>query len=99
MRPWNGATTKARDGGRYYDAMWRRALDALRAAPAPRRRVSVTSWNEWHEGTQIEPAVAARSRGGLTRGVKYTDYSPNGPDYYVKRTAHWVQQLRAMDLS
>jgi charged multivesicular body protein 5 len=35
----------------YYETAWRTAL----ASPA--RYVSVTSFNEWHEGTQIEPAI------------------------------------------
>ena len=99
VRPWNGQTTQPRAAGRYYDRMWARALDALRAAPgAPgaERRVSVTSWNEWHEGTQIEPAVAYRSRGGLTPGMQYEDYEPNGPEFYLARTAHWVGQLEEL---
>ena len=39
-----------RDGGRYFDAQWRSALD-MRAD-----WVAVTSWNEWWENTQIEPS-------------------------------------------
>ena len=43
---------RERRGGARYDAMWRRAI-AARADV-----VTVTSYNEWHEGTQIEPARA-----------------------------------------
>ena len=52
IRPWNAHNEKARDAGRYYDKMWDAAI---RAAPEV---VSITSWNEWGEGTQIEPARA-----------------------------------------
>jgi hypothetical protein len=41
---------KPRRDGATYDAMWQGAL----AAGAD--RVTITSYNEWHEGTQIEPA-------------------------------------------
>ena len=40
---------KRRDG-RFYDHMW---SSAIRARPDV---VTITSYNEWHEGTQIEPA-------------------------------------------
>ena len=36
--------------GLRYDTMWRAAMAAGADV------VSITSWNEWHEGTQIEPA-------------------------------------------
>ena len=51
IRPWNAAAARAREGG----ARYARALEAARAArPAA---VSVASFNEWGEGTQIEAAV------------------------------------------
>src|SRR6185437_15863665 len=48
------AVVKLRKRGQTYDAMWRAAL----ASGAD--DVTITSFNEWHEGTQIEPAVARR---------------------------------------
>ena len=95
VRPWNGQTTQPRAAGRYYDRMWARALDALRAAPgAPgaERRVSVTSWNEWHEGTQIEPAAAAFTpeRPGVTTYLAYPS-----PEFYLTKTAAWVEMFVA----
>jgi hypothetical protein len=48
---------KPRRDGDTYDAMWGSAL-AARAD-----RVTITSFNEWHEGTQIEPAAPAHRRG------------------------------------
>ena len=53
MRPWNGANSRGREAGAYYDRSWRAAIESGAA------RVAVTSFNEWHEGTQIEPAAAA----------------------------------------
>lgn len=43
---------KPRRDGATYDAMWQAAIQAGADA------VTITSYNEWHEGTQIEPAVA-----------------------------------------
>ena len=40
--------------GKYYDDMWRAAVDA-----AP-KVVAVTSYNEWGEGTQIEAAKSGQ---------------------------------------
>jgi glycoprotein endo-alpha-1,2-mannosidase len=48
IRPWNAHNTKGREGGRYYMGMQRIALEARPDA------LSVTSYNEWGEGTQIE---------------------------------------------
>merc|ERR1712083_224420 len=36
--------------------------------------VSITSFNEWHEGTQIEPSVAKQSKNGF----KYLDFEQEG---------------------
>ncbi|EGB09964.1 hypothetical protein AURANDRAFT_2525, partial [Aureococcus anophagefferens] len=81
VRPWNGANARSRDGGAYYDDEWRAAV----ASGA--RRVAVTSFNEWHEGTQIEAAVpAAPDRDGVPA---YADYAPGGADFYLARTAAW----------
>lgn len=41
IRPWNAHNTKARQGGKYYAAMCRAALEAKPDA------LSVTSYNEW----------------------------------------------------
>ena len=50
-----------RDGARY-DGMWRGALRAEADL------VTVTSYNEWHEGTQIEPARGRPERLRVVRG-------------------------------
>ncbi|GEM_PF-127990 len=84
IRPWNDANTRAREGGAYYDRMW---SAALRVRP---ELVGVTSFNEWHEGTQIERAVPK-----WTPGFTYQDYQPCAADYYLERTADWVRRLLA----
>lgn len=57
---------------------------AMRLRPHP-QMLSVTSFNEWHEGTQIEAAVP-RSSGKRS----YLDYGPTGPDTFLKRTRYWA---------
>ncbi|MDQ1255597.1 MAG: glycoprotein endo-alpha,2-mannosidase, partial [Candidatus Hydrogenedentes bacterium] len=69
IRPWNGVNRRGREDGAYYDREWQAALDVQPAI------VSITSWNEWHEGTQIEPAVPK-----TTLEYTYLDYAPNSPE-------------------
>ena len=103
IRPWNSGATRSREGGAYYQRMWRTAIDA------GARYVGVTSWNEWGEGTQIEPAepravdVAALAplgralpaplRAQLGARDVYEDYSPHGPDFYLELTAGFAAEL------
>ena len=77
---------KPRANGVTYDTMWRAAL----AAGAD--FVTITSYNEWGEGTQIEPAG---------HGSRYESYDGayglhgrTAERAYVKRTAYWTAQLR-----
>jgi glycoprotein endo-alpha-1,2-mannosidase len=52
--------------------------------------VSVTSFNEWHEGTQIEPAVTnKRSK----KGFRYMGYEQD--NWYLTKTNVWSERLRA----
>ena len=84
IRPWNTAHTKSRDDGEYYNRFWRAAIDATPPA------VTITSYNEWGEGTQIEPARSHTS----VNGSVYADYSPLPPDFYLQRTRAWVEEAR-----
>jgi glycoprotein endo-alpha-1,2-mannosidase len=52
-----------RRDGATYDAMW------LAAIGAGADRVTITSYNEWHEGTQIEPARAPAQRASAVSPV------------------------------
>jgi glycoprotein endo-alpha-1,2-mannosidase len=85
LRAVGDARVKPRRHGRTYDGMWRAAI----AAGAD--IVTVTSYNEWHEGTQIEPARARIGFGGYDgawglRGAA-AEYA------YVDRTAFWAQRF------
>lgn len=86
IRPWNGVNTRDREAGSYYDRMWSAALGI-----SP-ELVAITSFNEWHEGTQIEPAVPRQ-----IPGFTYLDYRPLADDAYLKRTAEWVDRLERPD--
>ena len=83
IRPWNDANTRSRETGAYYD---RAFAAALAASPD---FISITSFNEWHEGTQIEPAVPKR-----TEAFTYLDYEGLPPSYYLERTAYWVRRWK-----
>ncbi len=83
IRPWNGRNTREREDGAYYDRMWAAALEIEPGL------VGITSFNEWHEGTQIEPAQPKQ-----ISDFTYLDYRPLSADYYLQRTAHWVERLR-----
>jgi len=84
VRPWNGANARGRASGAYYDRSWTAALES------GAQRVAVTSFNEWHEGTQIESAAAAFTpeRAGV---AAYLDYP--SPDFYLARTAAWAAKF------
>ena len=84
IRPWNAENTRDRSNGEYYKNSWQVALEL-----SP-NIISVTSFNEWHEGTQIEKAVPK-----LTAKRTYLDYKPFGADYYLKLTKNFVNEFRA----
>jgi hypothetical protein len=81
---------KPRRRGQTYDSMWHAAL----AAGAD--RVTITSFNEWQEGTQIEPAVPLRL--GEYRYVSYDGawglHGAAAEDAYLTRTAFWANLFR-----
>ena len=77
VRPWNFQNTRNRINGKYYE----NALSAaLQAKP---HFISITSFNEWHEGTQIEMAVPRAGQ------APYLDYLPNRPAVYLEITRKW----------
>ncbi len=81
IRPWNNVNTRDRQNGAYYD----REFAAAIAVRPP--IIGITSFNEWHEGTQIEPAVPKQ-----IPDFKYLDYTPLAPEYYLDRTRYWVNR-------
>jgi hypothetical protein len=82
---------KPRRRGRTYDSMWHAAI----AAGAD--RITITSFNEWQEGTQIEPAIPLRL--GAYRYVSYDGawglHGPAAATAYLDRTAYWAGLFRA----
>ncbi|XP_058808109.1 glycoprotein endo-alpha-1,2-mannosidase-like protein isoform X2 [Phymastichus coffea] len=82
VRPWNAENTRHRRHGQYYEVAWRSALNSGASV------ISITSFNEWHEGTQIEPAKPASNK-----EFTYLDYEPEGSDFYLNLTKWWVQQF------
>lgn len=82
VRPWNSENTRHRRHGHYYEVAWKSAINS---GPTT---VAITSFNEWHEGTQIEPAKPASNK-----DFTYLDYEPEGPDFYLNLTKLWVSQF------
>ncbi|CAE8681440.1 unnamed protein product, partial [Polarella glacialis] len=84
VRPWNKHNIRDRKNGAYYDRMWEAAVGSNPHA------VSVTSYNEWGEGTQIEPAVRYTS----PSGIRYHDYYPEEPNGYLQKTQGWSNRFK-----
>jgi hypothetical protein len=84
--------------------MWKAAIQA------GADRVTITSYNEWHEGTQIEPAIVPTQRHLATARAPQTSpvtqaYSSYDGAYglhgkkasyaYLDRTAYWTATYRS----
>lgn len=69
-----------RSGGATYQQQWSAAL----GTGIEPHMVSITSFNEWHEGTQIEPAEPGVARNDTN---DYDDYGDLGPEGYLTLTA------------
>jgi hypothetical protein len=79
---------RGRRRGATYDALW---TAALAAAPDA---VSVTSFNEWGEGTQIEPAAARPGYGSYDGAWGLTGIAAQSA--YLTRTAFWAARAHAL---
>ncbi|UCH26936.1 MAG: metallophosphoesterase, partial [Trueperaceae bacterium] len=80
---------RSREDGSRYDTLWARAI------ASGSEWISITSFNEWHEGTQLEPAVA-KSIAGYDYETYEGAYGLSGPDAehaYLKRTRYWLDRL------
>ncbi len=80
------ARVKPRRGGATYDAMW---TSALRSGAD---LVTITSYNEWLEGTQIEPARRGRGYAGYDGAWKKQGAAATRS--YLVRTAYWTSRWR-----
>lgn len=91
--PGNTTPTVDRDDGAAYDRQWHNALDpATGGAPT---WVSVTSFNEWHEGSVIEPARSdpPGGHGYLTFEGAYGRTGAAAETAYLDRTRYWVDRF------
>jgi hypothetical protein len=75
---------KPRRNGATYDSMWHAAI-----AAHPDGGVTITSYNEWHEGTQIEPASATARSPYLTYDGAWGKHGAAATTAYLTRTAYW----------
>jgi glycoprotein endo-alpha-1,2-mannosidase len=80
---------KPRRNGATYDSMWHAAIAAHPDG------VTITSFNEWHEGTQIEPAAASPGPPYLTYNGAWGLHGKAAEDAYLLSTAFWVARFRA----
>ncbi|MBE9478543.1 MAG: hypothetical protein IMY80_01145 [Chloroflexi bacterium] len=72
-----------RGDGATYNLQWSKALDA----GIEPEMVTITSFNEWNKGLQIEPAAS-----GIDNefGYEYKDYGSVPENWYVISTNEWV---------
>ncbi|HKI93528.1 MAG TPA: hypothetical protein VJ986_14595 [Gaiellaceae bacterium] len=77
----SASVLRSRRNGRTYDNLWAAALAAHPDV------VTITSYNEWGEGTQIEPARA--HRGYLSYDGAWGLHGPSAATAYLIRTAYW----------
>jgi len=83
---------KPRRNGLTYDSMWRAAIGA------GADRITITSFNEWQEGTQIEPALSPTPGSGTARYGSYDGAwglrGVTAETAYLSRTAEWAAIFR-----
>jgi glycoprotein endo-alpha-1,2-mannosidase len=87
-RAGEGSAGRPRRNGATYDRLW---SAALAAGPDI---VTVTSYNEWGEGTQIEPAQARR--GYSSYDGAWGLVGVPAQTAYLTRTAYWAALLHAI---
>jgi glycosyl hydrolase family 99 len=91
--PGNTTPTLPRDNGATYDLEWGNALDPAKGGVPT--WVSVTSFNEWHEGSVIEPAHSnpPPGFGYHTYAGAYGRTGAAAETAYLDRTAFWVAEF------
>ncbi|MDG6109666.1 hypothetical protein Daura_25885 [Dactylosporangium aurantiacum] len=89
--PGNTTPTLGRDNGAAYDRAWNNAL-TQGGLPT---WVSITSFNEWHEGSSIEPASSTppAGQGYLTYSGAYGLTGAAAETAYLTRTRYWVDRF------
>jgi hypothetical protein len=91
--PGNTTPTLDRANGNTYDKEWSRAITP--ATGGNPDWVSVTSFNEWHEGSMIEPATATPPTAipYLTYNGAYGTSGTASETAYLDRTRYWVSKF------
>uniref|UniRef100_A0A915PZ73 Glycoprotein endo-alpha-1,2-mannosidase n=1 Tax=Setaria digitata TaxID=48799 RepID=A0A915PZ73_9BILA len=82
VRPWNKMNYNDRMNGKYYADMFEMAHVARANI------ITITSFNEWHEGTQIEPAISFTDN---STGFVYNTYA-QGPEQYLHQTLDLIKK-------
>jgi hypothetical protein len=72
-----------RDNGETYKAQWHSAFYTITKPDM----VTITSFNGWHEGTQIEPATPGIE---TDEGLVYEDYESLEPEAYLFITSEYI---------
>lgn len=78
-----------RENGSTFAAQWTAAL-STGVEPAV---VTITSFNEWHEGSMIEPPGFG---GSDSHGYSYADFGTLPPEGYLNLTHKWIEKYLAM---
>jgi glycoprotein endo-alpha-1,2-mannosidase len=88
IRPWNFQNKKHRNNGSYFQKNFHLAIKAQTSM------ISITSFNEWHEGTQIEMASPHDIKNSYDDVIySYEDYEPNPSEYYITLTNQLVKKF------
>jgi glycoprotein endo-alpha-1,2-mannosidase len=87
-RAGESSTASSRRNGQSYDNLW---TAAIAAHPD---MITITSYNEWGEGTQIEPAQA--KPGYATYAGAWGLTGPAASTAYLMRTAYWAGRFHAV---
>ncbi|KAK4468467.1 hypothetical protein MN116_007671 [Schistosoma mekongi] len=91
IRPWNDAATQTREFGHTFSNAFNKAINAKPTG------IGIVSFNEWHEGTQIEPSIPFKWTGYLTPSRVYKDYLPYSPEFYLRLTRLIVNRFEGID--
>jgi hypothetical protein len=95
VRATGGTAVRSRQNGATYDSMWQGAIESSPDL------ITITSYNEWHEGSQIEPASPSAC---LPTGFCYQTYDgafgstgQAASTAYLGRTALWSTLYRVFE--